>query len=329
MEKIVIVLSLFYLVCGKTLHDVNARIEKKAMRQQYPLGPKYRVIPVRTTFLHGDKAQKNYDDALRYCQRKGAMMPTVISQEQKTDFLKDTSYNHWLGAVRNDTGDKINTAVWKWPHGENMTTTGLTGNEKERDEHHNCLTLKTNKKYKDVDCSLEAAYPACEMEEWRRYHMKNSKNAGKYDVKIKNTFIIVQDPRVEYDKAKVRCEDLRSDAKLANFFTKRELEKIDDVFTSDDVYFHENDTEWRFWIGAKAVDYFGKEKWTSNDRISTSLRTVEDRHGLCLHYHIKKKRGGTLATKFTWSKCRPNDDAGMAISGYICKVHKAFTGYSG
>ena len=289
------------------------------MRQQSEtLGKKFRVISLKSTIIHKDNDRKNYREAVDFCKEKKGVLPTIISQQQRDDFQQDCSGDHWLGAVRNYTNDPINEPEWTWPTREKMRMVGLTENQKGPEHGHNCLRLDSGKKYQDEDCTTEI-YPSCELTNWRRYYLVRDGNS---EVKIKNTFIIAQDPRIEYDKAKERCNLLKGGAKLAEFFTYRELRAIDAVFTGDDVYFHENETEWRFWIGAKSVDYHRK-RWNSGDMISTSLRPIEKRHGKCLHYHIKKTKG-VLHGKFTWSKCHPNNDAGIAISGYICQAHKQF-----
>jgi len=325
--KIIFVLSLFHLVYCKTLPDVGAGSERKAMRQQFDvLGRKFRVISVKTTYIFGDQDPKNFAEEEIFCHGKKALLPTVLSKQQKADFKKDsTSKVHWLGATRNYTWSEdhpLNYVDWEWPGGELLNPMDIPDKDKEKDEHNNCLTLHSDSKYKDEECSKSTGiYPACELHKWRRFYLIKDGNS---EVKIKNTFILVLDPNIEYDMAEHRCKDLEGSPTLADFHTERELRAIDNVFRGNDVYFHENETEWRFWIGAKLKSYHDDPSWNTGDIISKTLRTTEDTFGLCLHYHLWKQEG-TLHSTFAWTECRPNDSpAGVSLTGYICKMHKAF-----
>jgi len=325
MKNIILVLSLFHLVYCKTLHDVGARSERKAMRQQMMKGGrKFRVIPIKTTFIHKDNDKKNHEEAILYCNNLGATLPTVISTEQKVDFQTDTNQIHWLAAKRNYT--KYEFDPWKWPGDELMEETYIS-DQFDKDDHHDCLTLtstSSGSKYKDQDCGSHA--PAnicagCELPYWRRYYLEKDGNS---EVKVMNTFTIVKDLNVDYDKAVVGCNDLGGDAKLAEFFTNRELEKIDAEFedpNGEDTYFlGENVTEWRFWIGAKATRGHGQRRQYNSGDLVLPLRDFERRKGHCLMYHITRSEEGKVVSTFAWAECKRNQNR-FSIEGYICKMH--------
>jgi len=322
MNNAFLAIWLFQVVYGKNLHEIRhpeAETSKKAIRQRTmeKAGRSFRVIPMETTLINDRSDTKTYREAENACKAMGGKLATTISREKYDDKnLDGNGYYYWVGATRNTTRNRRDP--WHWVGGE-ITKTGGHGNWG-ADAKGDCLTTYYNYFY-DKSCS-ENHYFSCELPRWRQYYQVHPK--GYYEIKIKNTYIIVQDPNKDYDVAAQECS--KFGGKLARFFTYRELDLIDENLRSGD--FSNVAAQWRFWIGAKKTSYFDEGKWSTGEVIPSGFLDVEHENGgYCLIYHAQIDNDGNLQRSIAWEECLAEDNTNFKINGYICELQHTMTTY--
>lgn len=332
---------LFHVVYGKNLHDIGRPVKesaKKVIRQRTmeKNGRNFLVIPMMSTIIQDDSSTKTYEEAVNACKRKGGKLTTMISVESAKDaHLDNKGGDYWIGAIRNTTLNRRDP--WHWVGGETTATAGLGSSQFETDGKHNCLAVNTadkdgseNTVFRDFNCEVEN-YVSCELDHWRQYYQAYP-NSGVLEIKIKNTFIIVKDPELKnWDKAEEACSALGGGARLAQFFTYRELDLIDQNLKQINLDLINEMSEWRFWIGSQKVSHSHTGKWlTYGERIPKGFVDEEGDSGYCLLYHARvhndENQNGEakVERKFQWGQCDARDNT-FKINGYICKMHLAST----